>query len=202
METEIKKKAGRPVTKKQTTVVKKDVVVVTEIVEKVTPIPKVKTKQKIRIPADTLVSCRSGVRGELKYISRRMNGMQYIWNDFGDENSIEYEELSSLRNTDMRFFKDNWIVFEDSDEYTAQEIYESLKVDQYYKNMISIDNFDSLFNDEPENIIRIVSGMTNGLKETVSIRAKQLYNTGILDSRKRIEAIESSLGIELIKKGS
>lgn len=206
MATEVKKKVGRPTTNKatNTTVNKaiKETPVENKVTETVSEKSIVKPKQKVKIPADTLISCRSGVRGELRYISKRLNGMQYVWNDFGDENTIEFEELMSMRNTDLRFFTDNWVIIEDSDEFTADEIYEALKVSQYYKTVLSIDNFDSLFNETPEKIISIVSNMSNGLKDTIAIRAKQLYNSGVLDSRKRTEALEKALGIELIMKGN
>jgi len=205
MATEIKKKAGRPATNTTTKIVnkvEKETPVETKTTETVTEKPITKTNQKVKIPADTLISCRSGVRGELRYISKRLNGMQYVWNDFGDENTIEFEELMSMRNTDLRFFTDNWVIIEDSDEFTAEEIYESLKVSQYYRAVLSIDNFDSIFNERPEKIIETISKMSTGLKDTIAIRAKQLYNSGTLDSRKCIEALEQALGIELIKKGN
>ena len=72
-----------------------------------------------------------------------------------------------------------------------------IKVSQYYNKNLNIDNFDSLFNESPDKIKEIVSTMSSGLKDTVAMRAKQLYNAGTLDSRKRIEALEESLGVEL-----
>jgi len=183
----VKKKVGRPSTKKNTKKV---------VENKKVESTKVITKKK-KIPLDTDISCRSAVRGNLTYISKRMAGYQVVWNDFGDEEPIELQELISMRNTDLRFFKDNWIIIDDSEGYTAQEIMDYIKVSQYYNKNLNIDNFDSLFNESPDKIKEIVSTMSSGLKDTVAMRAKQLYNAGTLDSRKRIEALEESLGVEL-----
>ena len=126
-----------------------------------------------------------------------MAGYRVVWNDFGDEEFLDLQELISMRNTDLRFFKDNWIIIDDSEGYTAQEIMNYIKVYQYYDKNVNIDNFDSLFNETPEKIKETVSKMSSGVKDTIAIRAKQLYNAGTLDSRKRVEALEESLGVEL-----
>lgn len=185
----VKKKAGRPSTKK---VIEKSE---TKVENKQTDNKSVNTKKKI--PLDTNISCKSAVRGTLTYLSKRMAGYQVVWNDFGDEEFLDLQELISMRNTDLRFFKDNWIIIDDSEGYTAQEIMDYIKVSQYYNKDVNIDNFDSLFNESPDKIKEIVSTMSSGLKDTVAMRAKQLYNAGTLDSRKRIEALEESLGVEL-----
>jgi hypothetical protein len=200
------KKVGRPAKKKT------NVNVETKMAEQTTNENEITTSTKKtastsqskivkKIPLDLNVSCKSAVRGTLTYLSKRMAGYEIVWNDFADEEFVEFQELLSMRNTDLRFFKDNWIVIEDSDEYTAKEIMDALRVSQYYKCNIDVDNFDSLFNESPTKIKEIVSNMSNGLKETVGMRAKQLYNTGKLDSLNRINAFEEALGIELIVRG-
>jgi len=192
-----KKKVTKPSVKKSviTTKVETKIPVVKDdvIIEKDKP----KVNKKISIPLDTMISCKSAVRGTLEYHSKRVMGYQVVWDDFGDEQFVELQELVSMRNTDLRFFKDNWVVIDDSDEYTANEILKFIRVDQYYKDLIDIDNFDSLFNEDPKIIKEKISKMSSGLKDTIGIRAKQLYNNGVLDSRSRIDALEESLGIEL-----
>ncbi|MDD2245272.1 MAG: hypothetical protein PHR13_11775 [Dysgonamonadaceae bacterium] len=185
----VKKKAGRPSTKK--TAEKAETKVENNQIDN----KPVNTKRKI--PLDTNISCKSAVRGTLTYLSKRMAGYQVVWNDFGDEEFLDLQELISMRSTDLRFFKDNWIIIDDSEGYTAQEIMNYIKVDQYYDKNVNIDNFDSLFNETPEKIKETVSKMSSGVKDTIAIRAKQLYNAGTLDSRKRVEALEESLGVEL-----
>ena len=192
-----KKKAGRPSTNKKTVTNTEDktpIVKTDVVVEKNKPI----INKKISIPLDTMISCKSAVRGTLEYHSKRIMGYQVVWDDFGDEQFVELQELVSMRNTDLRFFKDNWVVIDDSDEYTANEILKFIRVDQYYKDTIDIDNFDSLFNEDPKSIKEKVSKMSSGLKDTIGIRAKQLYNSGNLYDLRCIKALEESLGIELV----
>jgi len=192
-----KKKASRPSTNKKTVTNTEDktpIVKTDVVVEKNKPI----INKKISIPLDTMISCKSAVRGTLEYHSKRIMGYQVVWDDFGDEQFVELQELVSMRNTDLRFFKDNWVVIDDSDEYTANEILKFIRVDQYYKDTIDIDNFDSLFNEDPKSIKEKVSKMSSGLKDTIGIRAKQLYNSGNLYDLRCIKALEESLGIELV----
>lgn len=191
----VKKKPGRKPTKKTETVKE---IAETKAEEKQVEVKETKfipTKKKI--PLDTNISCKSAVRGTLTYLSKRIAGYQVVWNDFGDEEFLEFQELMSMRSTDLRFFKDNWIIIEDSDEYTAQEIMDALRVSQYYKTNVDIDNFDSLFTESPDKIKTEVSKMSSGLKSTVAMRAKQLYNDGKLYDLRCIRALEESLGVEL-----
>ena len=159
----VKKKAGRPSTKK--TAEKSE----TKVENKQIDNKPVNTKRKI--PLDTNISCKSAVRGTLTYLSKRMAGYQVVWNDFGDEEFLDLQELISMRSTDLRFFKDNWIIIDDSEGYTAQEIMNYIKVYQYYDKNVDIDNFDSLFNETPEKIKETVSKMSSGVKDTIAIRA-------------------------------
>ena len=85
----VKKKAGRPSTKK---VIEKSE---TKVENKQTDNKSVNTKKKI--PLDTNISCKSAVRGTLTYLSKRMAGYQVVWNDFGDEEFLDLQELISMR---------------------------------------------------------------------------------------------------------
>ena len=98
-----------------------------------------------RIPLDTMVTVVCNTIGGATYISKKASGYIVEWEDFGSEEYMELGELVAMRNTDRRFFEDNWITLEDTDEYDAMQLYEFLKVAKYYKNVftscIIINNF-------------------------------------------------------------
>lgn len=149
------------------------------------------------IPADYMIPVKSGVQGILVYLSKKTYGYTVEWNSYGDIEYIEYSELLSMRNTSKAFFENNWIFFEDTDDYTAQELYEILKVEKYYKNTVLGENLDDIFLMTTDEIISTIAPLSKGLKETIALSARNKIDSGELDSIKRIEALEKALNVEL-----
>ena len=107
--------------------------------------PIVKTTKATRIPLDTMVTVVCNTIGGATYISKKAAGYIVEWEDFGSEEYMELGELVAMRNTDRRFFEDNWIILEDTDDYDAMQLYEFLKVAKYYTNVFTSRNIDELF---------------------------------------------------------
>lgn len=140
-----------------------------------------------------VVTVRNGFNGALIYKSRR-TGERFEWYEFGGEQDMELQELKAAKNNYPAFFQNNWFLIDDP------EVIEYLGVTQYYKNALTYKEFDSLFDlpaDEVKEKIRLLS---NGQKLSVAYRAKQLISEGEIDSIKVINAIEESLGIDLIER--
>lgn len=150
-------------------------------------------KVKKNLDPATIVPVRNGFQGKLVYRSRR-TGEEWIWNEFGDEQDIELSELKNAKNTYKRFFTDNWFMIDDP------EIIEYLGVEQYYRNALTVDGFDELFEETPDVIADRVAKLSGGQKRSVIYRAKQLIAEGGIDSLSVISALERSLGVELIER--
>lgn len=202
------KKAGRPPVKKTqdvTTKVQKEIVKDETVVENKKIESKSDMKNKIpkaiKIPLDYIIPVKSGVQGGLTYVSRK-SGYEVVWESFGMVEYLPYEELVAMRNSNKRFYVDNWIYFEDTDDYTADDIYKSLLVDKYYKNILDVENIDDLLSLDSENLKLKLENASNGLKDTIVTRAKQLMMDGdpIMDSISKRETIEKMFGVELIPK--
>lgn len=148
-----------------------------------------------RIPLDTMVTVICNTIGGATYISKKASGYIVEWEDFGSEEYMELGELVAMRNTDRRFFEDNWITLEDTDEYDAMQLYEFLKVAKYYKNVFTSRNIDELFSYSKDKIIKTVSTLSRGMKETIAVRAKQKLDDDTLD-RNIVETLESALGFQ------
>ncbi len=73
-------------------------------------------------------------------------------------------------------------------------------VSQFYRNAIKIDEFDSLFSKSPSKIAETVSKLSEGQKKSIAYRARQLIETGDIDSNKAIAALEKALGVPLIER--
>lgn len=139
------------------------------------------------------ITVRNGFQGRLVYISKR-TGEKFVWDSFGDEQDIELIELKNAKNSSKKFFTNNWFVFEDG------WVLDYLGVRQFYRNALSIDNFDSVFSQTPAEIKKTIGKLSAGQKRSLAYRAKQLIADGEIDSNKAISALEEALGVELIER--
>lgn len=159
-----------------------------EVVQKETAVKsKSAVREKVDLPLDMLVECKNGTPGKLIYVSKRQQGYQETWANFGDSAYIELAELISMRNTKRKFFEQNWIIIDDVD------VLKYLKVDQYYKGAIPCEELDGIFDKNPAEMVSIIEKMSNGLKTTVQRRAFEKVRNGQIDSKKAIAALENAL---------
>lgn len=145
------------------------------------------------IDLNQYITVRNGFQGRLVYKSSR-TGEHFVWDEFGAEQEMELRELRDAKNSNKKMFINNWFMFDES------WIIEYLGVGKYYKSSISIADFDTIFTKTPTEIKKIIGGMSDGQKKSVSYRARQLIRDGEIDSRKSIAALEDALNIELIEK--
>ena len=150
----------------------------------------------VKVPLDTVVPVVCNAVGGLVYESQRNRGAIIRWDSIGSIEYLEVAELVSMRNTSRRFFEDNWVVLEDADDFTAGQIYEFLKVSQYYKNVFTSENIDEIFEMNPKEIVKVVSGLSKGMKDTIASRAKEKIDAKELDSSNKIDALETALNVK------
>ena len=139
------------------------------------------------------ITVRNGFQGQLVYKSRK-TGELYIWSEFGDEQEIELRELKNAKNSSKDFFVNNWFMFNDS------WVVDYLGVRQYYKNAITIDEFDSLFSLPASELKKALLEMTDGQKKSVAYRATELITDKKIDSISTIDTLEEVLNVELIER--
>lgn len=154
-------------------------------------------KKNRRIPLDLEVCCVSNVKGVLTYTSSRNGGLNADWDEFGSEQYLDIKELMSMRNTQKRFFDDNWIVIRDSDdgEYTADEIYKFLRVSEKYGDYYDKDNLETFFDLTPKQMKEKVAKVSDGIKELLIATACEKFKNGEIDSIKKKQAVKDALGI-------
>lgn len=162
-------------------------------VEKTKPEPK--TTRAIKIPLDIVVPVICNVVNGAFYSSKRSLGYIVEWEDIGSVEYMELSELVSMRNTDKRFFEDNWIILDDTDDYTATQIYDFLKVSKYYEHYFTPETIDDIFSYSKDKIIKTVSTLSKGMKESIAARAKKKLDEGTLD-KNIIDTLEAALDIQ------
>ena len=149
-----------------------------------------------KIPLDTVVPVVCNVIGGAIYKSAKTIGYTIDWDDYGSVEYVELSELVSMRNTARRFFEDNWIVLEDTEKFTSVQLYDFLRVTKYYENAFTPETIDTIFDMNDKEIIRVVSELSKGMKDTIATRAKKKIDAKELDSNKKIEALETALNVK------
>ena len=149
-----------------------------------------------KIPLDTVVPVVCNVTGGAIYKSAKTIGYTIDWDAYGSVEYVELSELVSMRNTARRFFEDNWIVLEDTEKFTSVQLYDFLRVTKYYENAFTPETIDTIFDMNDKEIIRVVSELSKGMKDTIATRAKEKIDAKELDSNKKIEALETALNVK------
>jgi len=149
--------------------------------------------KEVELDPHMYVPVRNGFNGKLIYISRK-TGERYVWENFGDEQDMELMELRAAKTSYKAFFENNWFLIDDPD------VIEYLGVERFYKDALTYDEFDTLFEMDPDAIESKVSGLSKGQKMSLKYRARQMVKDGRIDSIKVITILERLLETELINR--
>lgn len=157
---------------------------------------KANTSARIKIESDYLIPVKSNVGGTLYYKSKK-TGYEETWDETGMIIEMEFGELISMRNSQKTFFINNWIVIEDTDDYTADEIYKALNVDKYYTSNGLYSNIDDIFGFSAKKIEEVVPTLSKAVKETITTKAYTMLaeEDERLDSKAKVKALEKALGV-------
>lgn len=139
-----------------------------------------------------IVTVRNGFQGRLVYKSRK-TGERFVWEAFGAEQDMEIGELRNAKSSNKKYFINNWFMFDEP------WIPDYIGMAQYYKFAIPIEDFDKFFEKSAAELEKAVAKLSDGQKQSVAYRAKQLIADGTIDSNKAIASLEKSLGIELVE---
>lgn len=145
------------------------------------------------IDPNQIITVRNGFQGRLVYKSKR-TGERWSWESFGAEQDMELSELKNARNSNKKYFINNWFMFDED------WVIDYLGMRQYYKNSLNIQDFDQLFKKPVGEIEDIISKLSEGQRKSVAYRAKQLIAEEEIDSKRVINTLEKCLGVELVER--
>lgn len=145
------------------------------------------------IDPNQIIIVRNGFQGRLVYKSKR-TGERWSWESFGAEQDMELSELKNARNSNKKYFINNWFMFDED------WVIDYLGMRQYYKNSLNIQDFDQLFKKPVGEIEDIISKLSEGQRKSVAYRAKQLIAEEEIDSNRVINTLEKCLGVELVER--
>lgn len=155
--------------------------------------PRQMYKVKNTLTPTTFVTVRNGFNGRLVYKSSRTNE-KFVWEGFGAEQDIELQELKNAKSAHKTFFEKNWFLLDDP------EVISYLGVEKFYSSALSFADFEDLFTKSPEDVKARIAAIPDGQKQSLIYQAKRLISDGTIDSMKMVNALEESLGVELIER--
>ena len=167
--------------------------IVKEVVEETISASVKRTRPQVDL--NEIITVYNGFQGRLVYVSSRTKET-FRWNEFGDTQGIELRELVNAKSSAKKFFVNNWFMFDDESSW----VLEYLNVANYYKNALTLDNFDDIFTKNPEEIEETISKLSEGQKKSVMYRAQRLSADGEIDSHKVEAALERALGVQLSER--
>lgn len=188
------KKPVEQVVVKETPIVK-EAPVVEEVKVEQAPTPQaqqvfvVKEEVKKRDLTD-LVCVTSLKNNPLIYVSKTQPGYEVTWENYGVEQWMEFRELVAMRGSQSSFFKKNWIICD-------IEILKELKVDSHYKEMIDLDDIDSLFDKSASEFETIVKASSDGVRQLIFDRAAGKYVENSLDSLAIVKVLKEKFNFDL-----
>lgn len=152
-----------------------------------------KPRVRKQLDPNMYVQVRNGFHGMLNYRDKS-TGESYQWTEFGNILDLTVSTLQRARSSQPKFFSENWWLIDDP------EVIEYLNAQQYYKNALTYEEFDELFNMSIDDIKEKVSHLSVSQKRGVIYRAKSNIESGSLSDLNIIRALEDVLNTELIYK--
>lgn len=157
-----------------------------KVVEKMTKMSNVRHQRDM----NELIRVVCITNAPLVYESRSQLGYRVYWDGYLSEAWMEYKELINMRNTYRAFFERPWIICD-------WDVLEDLRVEQYYKNIIDLENLDDVFKKTPKELEKTLKEIPDGIKALIVDRAFELRREKKLDSLSVIETIEKTLNVDL-----
>lgn len=157
-----------------------------KVVEKITKTSNVRPQRDM----NELIKVVCITNAPLVYESRSQLGYRVYWDGYLSEAWMEYKELINMRNTYRAFFERPWIICD-------WDVLEDLRVEQYYKNIIDLENLDDVFKKTPKELEKTLKEIPDGIKALIVDRAFELRREKKLDSLSVIETIEKTLNVDL-----
>lgn len=157
--------------------------------------PEVKQTYKVKntLTPNTFVTVKNGFSGRLVYKSSRTNE-KFVWEEFGSEQDMELQELKNAKSAHKTYFEKNWFLFDDP------EVISYLGVEKFYASALSFEEFEDLFAYSPDDVKDRIATIPDGQRQSLIYKAKQMIADGTIDSMKMVNALEESLGVELIER--
>lgn len=161
------------------------------------PVEDKPSKKKGKIQNNLMIPVISNKPNPIHYNCIRTFGEEMDWSGYGDIQELSFEELRAMKGRYPRFFRDNWIVLGEADDYTPEEIYAALGVTDQYATSVTPDTIMTLLDKSNSQLEEAIDAMPDPVKRTVYDIATQKKESGQFDSISKYNIIKKAAGMDV-----
>lgn len=136
-----------------------------------------------RLKATDKIYIMNGDTGAVVYNSVRSN-KRWLLDGFGKQDTMEYEELMSMHNRYPKYIDNGLFIV------LNKEVQDELKLTEKYKNILTPENIDDVFELDIEQLDRLVDSLPEAQKSTFITIAQEKRKNKTLDSFRVLDYIE------------
>lgn len=129
-------------------------------------------KRVVNVDSDKFVPCMNLNHGPLTYVNR--SGMEWRWEEFGDEQDLTVGDLKTMLASYPRFIKEPWILILD------EEVIMHLRLDKMYESIVKPSEVPSFLKLSEKKISERLVKAPSGVKELIVLEARKHYKDGSL----------------------
>lgn len=151
--------------------------------------PKVEPKQ---FTQHDLILCRSVTAGWLGCSGK--SGQYYIFENFGDECEIEYQDLFALKQRRSPYIYAPLFVIEDEELLENSRWTDVKKF--YYDKVYTMDDIDAILNVPVNKFENALKALPKGLAKSLQVEVAKRMENGTFDSLRKIKIIDDVFGTD------
>lgn len=162
--------------------------IVEEAVAEEVPAPAAEPRQ---FNQNDLVLCRSVTAGWLGVSGK--SGQYYVFENFGDECEIEYQDLFALKSRRSNYIYAPLFVIED------EELLENPRwkdVAQFYDEKVFREDIDEVLNLPVSSFKKALEALPKGLAKALQVKVAEKIEDGSFDSLSKIKIIDEVYGTD------
>lgn len=162
--------------------------IVEEAVAEEVPAPAAEPRQ---FNQNDLVLCRSVTAGWLGVSGK--SGQYYVFENFGDECEIEYQDLFALKSRRSNYIYAPLFVIED------EELLENPRwkdVAQFYDEKVFSEDIDEVLNLPVSSFKKALEALPKGLAKALQVKVAEKIEDGSFDSLSKIKIIDEVYGTD------
>lgn len=153
----------------------------------------IKVEKKKFKPTD-MIPCVSITPGEMFYAGMKSDTL-YTFAGIDDVVEIEFRDLDyAARSKDVMMYKPRFIV-QDKDFVALHD-----SLDKIYSSLHTAGDLKNILKLSPEQMKKAIISLPEGAKDSIKTIAATMVDNGILDSVKRVKALDEVFGTEMLLK--
>lgn len=173
--------------------------VAAEVVDEVAEKPKKPTTKKVVVEEKPIrqfnqndpILCRSVTAGWLGVSGK--SGQYYVFENFGDECEIEYQDLFALKSRHSQYIYAPLFVIEDDELLENPRWSDVLK---FYDEEVFNQDVEEILNLPVNSFENALKQLPKGLAKTVQVKVAEKIENGTFDSLKKIKIVDNVFGTD------